>query len=132
MTFEAMRWFRLVMWTLWSWINIYIKAKTSSESAWGPVTWHSNIAFNLFYLFPLSFFYCYPINHSNLFLLSYKFSIFYLFLLSFFFYRYPINHSNLLHFYCYLINHSNLFLLLYKFSIFYLFSKFFLLLPNRS
>ena len=36
--------------------TIYIKAETSCESAWGPATWHSNIAFNFFYLFPLSFF----------------------------------------------------------------------------
>ena len=52
-----------------------------------------------FYIFSLLFFYCYPIDYSNLFLLLYKFSIFQLFLLSFF--------------YCYPIDDSNLFLLLY-------------------
>ena len=78
------------------------------------------------------FFYCYPINHSNLFLLLYKFSIFLPLFIKFFFYCYSIDHSNLLHltffyffslsfFYCYPINHSNLFFQLYKFSIFYLF-----------
>ena len=55
--------------------------------------------FFFFYIFSLIFFYCYPIDYSNLFLLLYKFSIFQIFLLSFF--------------YCYPIDHSNFFLLLY-------------------
>ena len=75
-------------------LNIYTKAKTSCESAWGPATWHSNIAFSFFfYLFSLSIFYCYPIDHSNLFVLLYKLSIFYPFLLSIVYY-YPIDHNN--------------------------------------
>ena len=78
-------------------IYIYIYIKNSS---YDPATQHSNVAFSLFLPLFINFFYCYPIDHSNLFLLSYKFSIFYLLLLSFF--------------YCYPIDHSNFFLLLYK------------------
>ena len=85
--------------------SIYIKAETSCENAWGPATWHSNVAFNIFLpIFIKFFFYCYPIDHSNLFLLLYKFSIFYLFLLSFF--------------YCYPIDHISLFLPLYWYELF--------------
>ena len=73
---------------------IYTKVETSCESAWGPATWHFNVAFNIFYLFSLSFFYCYPIDHSNLFLLSYKFNIFYLFFLLSIFYYYSMDHCN--------------------------------------